>query len=246
MAGERVRVAGIHPALQDPVNAPLEAGSVRQFLEDGYISIDSLIDGATVAELRGLYDAFLSDRLAAGDDRMLGGLTRQVMHPSSWHPRFRDNPAIHAAAEVTRQLLGAVEPRVVFDMLLWKQPGNHNTTPWHQDYAYAEMPFTPAGAPIPNATLNFWIPLDDVDVENGCMQFIPGLHLNPLLPHYVHSGDPADESRLLATDDYDESRAIACPLRAGGCTVHSVGALHFTGGNHSADRGRRAYIFTMS
>jgi len=39
--------------------------------------------------------------------------------------------------------------------------------------------------------------------------------------------------------------AVACPLDAGGATVHSDGTSHFTDGNLSADRRRRAYIFSF-
>ena len=96
----------------------------------------------------------------------------------------------------------------------------------------------------------FWLALDDVDTDNGCMHFIPGKHLEPLLPHHVASGAPDDPSRLLAIDDprsmLDLSSAIACPLTAGGATMHSAGTPHYTSGNRTTDRPRRAYIFNFS
>src|SRR2546421_63040 len=87
-------------------------------------------------------------------------------------------------------------------------------------------------------------PLDDVDLENGCMQFVPGAH-REVRQHYVASGDPTDQGRLLATDDFDTDEVVACPLPAGGCTIHTEGTLHFTGPNTSAARTRRAYIFML-
>lgn len=56
--------------------------------------------------------------------------------------------------------------------------------------------------------------------------------------------------RLLAIREadklFDLRRAVACPLRAGGATVHDYGTPHFTSGNRTADRPRRAYIFNFS
>ncbi|MFZ0658894.1 MAG: hypothetical protein WAM05_09260, partial [Candidatus Binataceae bacterium] len=51
----------------------------------------------------------------------------------------------------------------------------------------------------------------------------------------------ADPERVL-----DLNRAVACPLRAGGATVHNYGTPHFTPPNRSATRPRRAYIFSFA
>jgi ectoine hydroxylase-related dioxygenase (phytanoyl-CoA dioxygenase family) len=136
-------------------------------------------------------------------------------------------------------------------MLIYKEPGQTAATPWHQDYSYAQMPFTPAGAAIPaDEYVQFWLALDDVDEENGCMHFIPGAHRQPLLPHVVAGGDPDYSQRLLAIENpgmmLPLGRAVACPLKAGGATVHNYGTPHFTPGNLTADRPRRAYIFNFA
>jgi ectoine hydroxylase-related dioxygenase (phytanoyl-CoA dioxygenase family) len=136
-------------------------------------------------------------------------------------------------------------------MLIYKEPGQLAETPWHQDFAYAGMPFTPAGANIPyDESVQFWLALDDVDEENGCMHFVPGGHLDPLHPHHVAGGAPTDPGRLLAMTDpeheLDLATAVSCPLAAGGATVHSFGTPHYTSGNRTADRPRRAFIFNFA
>ena len=231
--------------LSVPTTLPLTQAAIDGFARDGFISIEKVIDDDLLEELRTLYDELLAGKFEGEqDDRQLGGLIRQVIQPSRAHPRFRDNPALDTARELVRTLGGVSDPEMAFDMLIYKQPGNTNPTPWHQDASYRAMPFAEAGTPINNSEVTVWIPLDDADPENGCMQFILGAHLQPLRPHYVFSADPADDGRLLATDEYDVSEAVVCPVRAGGCTVHTGGTLHFTGGNLTADRARRAYIST--
>jgi len=46
------------------------------------------------------------------------------------------------------------------------------------------MPFAPAGVIMPNDRLQFWVALDDVTVETGCMQFVAGAHREGMREHY--------------------------------------------------------------
>ena len=61
-------------------------------------------------------------------------------------------------------------------MLIDKAPYHDFPTPWHQDCAYwIDMPDKRA--------VSCWVALDDVDVDNGCMWFVPTSHLLPIRPH---------------------------------------------------------------
>src|SRR5207248_4017516 len=138
-----------------------------------------------------------------------------------------DNPARTAAQDlVTRLLPGEPAPAFSFDMLISKPAGMLEETPWHQDWAYSKMPFAEPGSPVSIRSATVWVPLDDVDEENGCMQFVPGAH-RTLRRHFIASGDPDYEGRLLATDDFEADEVAVCPVPAGGCTVHTEGTLHY-------------------
>jgi hypothetical protein len=225
---------------------------VEEFRRDGFLAIPRLADAETVARLGEVYDAMLRREIdVSATDNPLGMITRQIMMPSKYHAVFRDNAALEGAREIAKSLLGVDDPRPRFDMLIYKEPGQLATTPWHQDFSYAVMPMTPAGSTIPvDDYLQFWVALDDVDEENGCMHFVPGAHRAPLLEHYIAGGAADYTQRLLAIRDAEEKldlgRAVACPLKAGGATVHNYGTPHFTSGNQTADRPRRAYIFNYS
>ena len=224
----------------------LNPTDVQNFRRDGFIRIDRLIDDQTIEKLRGYYDQLISGEISSGEDnRKLGGQIHQIMHPRLYHEYFRRNPALNEAMEASVELIGKSEVKFFFDMLIDKPPLTEKATPWHQDEAYAQIPFTPAGTKIEDMGVQFWVALDDVDVENGCMQFIPGVHYEPLLEHHVVSGEPGAENRLLVTKQVDPSKAVPVPLKAGGCTVHYRGTPHYTGPNRSAIRKRRAYIFNI-
>jgi ectoine hydroxylase-related dioxygenase (phytanoyl-CoA dioxygenase family) len=217
---------------------------------DGFLILEEFVDDKTLAVLRAAYDEILTRDIHASGDRMLGDVTRQVMRPSSVHPTFDSNPAFLRGIEIARQVFATGEVSRSYDMLIYKPPGHPHDTPWHQDMAYSEQPFAAPGTTNTLEAMQFWIPLDDVDAENGCMQFAPGYHDRPLLEHHVVSADPTDEGRLLALVDPESqlelSTTVVAPIPAGGATMHFHGTPHYTGPNRSADRQRRAYIFTIA
>lgn len=216
--------------------------------DDGFVWIHQLIDNRALAQLRAAYDEIISTRIHASGDRMLGGITHQVMGPSRAHPLFDQNPALDAAIALAKRAFGHCDVARTYDMLIDKPAGHPHETPWHQDLAYACMPFAPPGFRPEHETLQFWVALDDADESNGCMQFVPGYHHQPLLDHVVASGQASDEGRLLAlvepTRQLDLAHKRIAAIPAGGCTVHFSATPHYTGPNRSL-RSRRAYIFNI-
>ena len=89
--------------------------------------------------------------------------------------------------------------------------------PWHQDLGFLH--------PEAEATfmVNFWIPLVDVTIENGCLEVIPGSHRAGLKPHGKVSGYPNEGIQ----DGYvPGGRAVACPVRKGGVVVFQHKTTH--------------------
>ncbi len=223
---------------------------ITEFQDRGFISVPRLISDEAVRELRDAYDRILRREVEAAGDRQLGDVTRQVMRPHEAHEAFRANEARQTAEAIAEEIFDG-EPAFLYDMLIYKPPGHLVETPWHQDFAYAGQPTMEAGTPSPEISLaQFWIALDPVDEENGCMHFVPAVHTQPLLAHHVASGRPDDDSRLLAIDAASQAlpleTAVACPLDAGGATIHAYNTPHYTPPNRSLDRPRRAYIFTYA
>jgi ectoine hydroxylase-related dioxygenase (phytanoyl-CoA dioxygenase family) len=81
--------------------------------------------------------------------------------------------------------------------------------------------------------------LQPATLANGCMQFVRGSHRDEVLPHHPINNNPHIHG--LEVDAAHTTTAVACPLPAGGATVHSNRTLHYAGANHT-DEPRRAYI----
>ena len=109
-----------------------------------------------------------------------------------------------------------------------KMPGDGKTVSWHQDAHY--WPLTPS------KTVTVWLAIDDADIENACMQFIPGSHRRGELKH--HASDPAEDNVLYRTADATEIHAepVHIELKAGEISLHSDLLLHGSPRNNSNRR----------
>ena len=219
------------------------------FRRDGYVHLRGVVSEAELIDIEAVYDRFLRGEIAvAGKD--LNDMTTgehgadpsayaivNVMLPRRYYPAWQDNVFERRATNIARQLCG--EGMVIdFDQLLAKQPGRDDAVfAWHQDQAYWIDTDD-------RRTATCWLAVDESTVENGCMQFLPGSHRQPVRPHApLHGG--RDASHTLVTELRPGDTMVPVPIARGDITVHSEGVLHGSGGNTSADSWRRAYIVAL-
>jgi ectoine hydroxylase-related dioxygenase (phytanoyl-CoA dioxygenase family) len=108
-------------------------------------------------------------------------------------------------------------------------PRDSKPTPWHQDFPYWPMN-------EPNA-LSAWIPVQDVDKDNGCMMFVPGSHkLGKLTGIYLVN--PQDIFEFEESAELNKTKPVIVPLKKGSCTFHNGLTFHYAHANGS-DQPRR-------
>jgi hypothetical protein len=212
--------------------APLSADQVAFFHAEGYLALPPLATAAEVAALRAIYAALFARRAGWSDGNYLDFAgpddehprLPQILMPSLYEPALRASPLHDRCHAVARQLLGPAA-EFNFDHAITKPAQGGVSTPWHQDKAYYTRKTT-------HRTITFWIPLQPVTRESGCLRFIPRSHRGPLLEHRHLDGD----SRIhgLEAIGVDEARAAYCPLEAGGATIHHHMTLHGAETNVSA------------
>ncbi|MGO4840561.1 phytanoyl-CoA dioxygenase family protein, partial [Rhizobiaceae sp. 2RAB30] len=141
----------------------------------------------------------------------------------------------HASAKlIARQLLGP-NARLIFEHAMLKPARTGGETAWHQDAAFYAR-YTNYRA------VTIWMPLQPVNEHNGCMRFIPRSQDGPVKDHRRIGDNPRVHG--LEAINVDSSSAIACPLPAGGATIHGDRTLHHAGSN-SSDEPRRAYALVF-
>jgi len=219
---------------------PLTETDIAAFWHDGYLRMPSITTQSEIAWMREAYDRLFTERRGwdkgdmfdfAGPDELGGAVSvPQLLNPSQHEPRLVNTEFRRNALAIARQLLGP-KAKLVFEHAMLKPALTGGKTPWHQDEAFYSK-YTNY------QSLTFWMPLQDVDRSNGCMEFIPGSHKGPLLQHHSINGDPRIHG--LEVDGINAALAVPCMLPAGGASIHHRRTLHYAGPNRSAAP-RRAY-----
>ena len=139
-----------------------------------------------------------------------------VLKDFAQHPFIRD---------VCHDLVGD-DVRLYWDQSVYKKTAKVQEFPWHQDNGYTFIE--------PQQYLTFWLPLVDVDEENGCPWIAPGRHLGGTLDHWL---TPIGFKCLEDAPD-----AVPVPAKAGDAIIFSSLSPHRTGPNLKAGTVRKAYI----
>jgi len=212
------------------------------FHANGFLRLDAITTPDEVARMRAAYDRIFQQRagreegnqfdLAGADEEGKEAALPQILGPRKYAPELANTLYEANARAIAAQLLGP-DARFTGDHAIFKPARSGAPTPWHQDEAYWD----------PNTdynSLSFWMPLQEATTENGCMQFLPGSQNQEIVLHRSIGGDTRVHG-LEIVADVDTSAAVACPVPAGGVTIHGSRTMHFTGANNS-DVPRRALI----
>jgi hypothetical protein len=217
------------------------------FRRDGFLLVEGLSSDEEIASLRALYDRMFSERRGwdTGDLFDMVGLDSpeqelalpQLVRPSLYEPLLRQSKLASSARSIAEQILG---PGLENDLehAINKPPFNGAATPWHQDDAFHRK-----GSGVPES-ISIWMPLQDVTVESGCMQYIRGSNLGPLYPHRSPRNDPRIHG-LETVSLPDLRNCVSVPMRAGDAVIHLSRTIHGAGVN-TTDQPRRAYVLGFS
>jgi hypothetical protein len=131
---------------------------------DGF-AVVPFLEPEALAALRQSYQS-LAQRPAAG-------FTSTILSPDRGHRAAVDAAIRRTIAPAAGRLLP--EYRVAFCTFAIKPAGPWDSAvPLHQDWAFVDEERS--------HSLGLWIPLQDVDRENGCLQVVPGTHAFPHAP----------------------------------------------------------------
>ena len=235
------------PAAATETTVLLTQEQIEAFHSEGYLTLDAITTPEEVARLRDIYDRLFAEHgkrgvstdydLAAPKEAGKAPLLPQIGDPKGLAPELEFTQFRANALAVARQLFGP-EANYRGEHMIFKPARTAPETPWHQDQAYHNPNFN-------YRNVNFWLPLQEANLENGCMQFVPHSHTWDVLPHHHINHDPRIHGLEADGAERFHRTAVACPIPAGGATLHHSCMLHYAGANRS-DLPRRAYIMVFS
>jgi ectoine hydroxylase-related dioxygenase (phytanoyl-CoA dioxygenase family) len=195
----------------------LSRDEVARFLEE----IDRASAGATLAS----HD---STRLEMEPNQPPHGTkVRRVYDPCTRYELFKNFAESAKLLDVIEQLVG---PNILFisSKINVKPAEVGSVVEWHQDMAYG---------PLTNkSTVSALIYLDDADLQNGCLQVLPGDY-----PMLDHSRNGYFQGKI--TEPLDTSKALAVEGKAGTAAIFSGLCPHASAPNTSG-RPRKTLIIS--
>ncbi len=212
------------------------------FQENGYLQIPGFFSKEEIAELGYALDKTVDEKR----ERILGGggeadddynrVFNQMVNLWVDYEVIRKYSFDARLAEVARKISKCRHLVIYHDHGLIKPGGERSkATNWHQDAPY--WPMEQVGA------LSAWIAVDDVTVDNGCMQFIPGSHKYGRLAPVALSTEGASVLKDIEETDIEvEVEPVVMEMEAGGVTFHHGCTFHYATPNRTSSPRRALAI----
>ena len=220
-----------------------------RFWQEGFLVVEDAISVAQLEELRAVFLSWVEESRSHSEDygETLDGrprfdlqpghsagrpALRRIQSPEEVSDRYEEVMRSGRPADYCAELIG---PNIRFHhgKVNSKLPGSGTEVKWHQDF-----PFEPMTNDDMITCLLF---IDDVTLDNGPLEVIPGSHKGPLYPHW-HDGvfTGAVDSSVV---DAQRDRITRCTGKAGSVCLMHANLLHGSAPNQT-DQPRTLYITT--
>jgi Phytanoyl-CoA dioxygenase (PhyH) len=206
----------------------LSDNALQSYRDRGYLIYrGGLFDEARLDELDQIFQQH-----RAGQRGKLGD---EFDTPHFDDPRLLDYLLAPAVLDLVECVIG---PNIVLwsSHFICKDPFTGRATPWHEDSAYWRGRLDRY-----DKIMTVWLALDDVGLDNGCMQVIPGSHLAGGFSEYHHV-DKASNTFASEISGIDVDEAVPLELARGECSLHDGRIKHGAAANDSP---RRRLGYTM-
>lgn len=238
---------------REGLNYKLTDEEIKQFAEEGYIVINDVLTEEEMQIIDPWFDHFIMGK-EPGMERDFCDMSQpygtpiedfqlvNAMLPSHYRPELRDNVFQKISQNIATQLYTSGKAAMDYEQFLAKKPSKKDAEfAMHQDLGY--WPKTEN-----TWTATFSLALSDSDLENGCLQVVPGSNREPSLRGHRPKGSSntsgevsRDDSHTLVIDMKPTDQIVYLPVKRGSITIHHERIVHGSGGN-SSDQWRKTYI----
>jgi len=220
-----------------------------RFWEDGFLVVEDAVSDAQLENLRSVFSGWVEESRSHANDygETLDGRPRFDLQPghSPERPGLRRIQSPEEVSDIFASTMreartvdfcaDLIGPNIRFHhgKVNSKLPGSGTEVKWHQDF-----PFEPMTNDDMITCLLF---IDDVTLENGPLEVIPGSHKGPLYSHW-HEGvfTGAVEATVI---ENQRDKVTSCTGKAGSVCLMHANLLHGSAPNLS-NQPRTLYITT--
>ncbi len=203
----------------------LSPAQVEAYRSEGYIGAIDVVDGPQVGGYREAFDDL--EARVGKETAQIGLIDLHFEEEFIWqlatHPTILD--AIEALVGPNVFLLATH-----FFNKYGEGEGAEAFVAWHQDVTFWGLE--------PPTAVTAWYAVDDSDVENGCMQVIPGTHVSGVVVHGTadQAGNLLSINQEVHVTADEAATAVDLPLRAGQMSIHDGTLIHGSLPNRSDRR----------
>lgn len=215
----------------------VDTNDVAFYKQNGYLLVRGLFSEEECAFLRDYFTAMVE---RGGDGWAEGGVHPESEDPLKRYPRLLqphrgDDVALRFMIdERIRDYLTSFyenEPLAVQTMIYFKPPGARGQA-LHQDQRYLRAE--------PGTCMAAWLALEDIDLENGCLQIVPGSSEIPVLCPGKADMNLSFGGDLVPIPEGLEPVNVI--MKTGDLLFFNGALIHGSGPNHSKTRFRRIIV----
>ncbi|MCA6075086.1 phytanoyl-CoA dioxygenase family protein [Fulvivirga sedimenti] len=229
---------------------------IEQYHEQGYLVLNDVLTEEEVAFLEPWFDHFVEGKEMDRMGRDFCDMSQpygtpmedfqlvNAMLPSTYRKELENNIFHQITQNIADQLYSGGKAAIDYEQFLAKKPSKEGAEfAMHQDLGY--WPKTKN-----TWTATFSLALTDSDLENGCLQVLPGTNKEPELRKHVpkkysdgdgNAGINREDSHTLVIETNPDDEVVYLPVKRGSVTIHDERIVHGSGGN-SSPHWRKTYV----
>ena len=201
-----------------------------EFDMNGFTILKQIVPEGVLEELSKLHTRLVVKNQAKSDQVLfthtkapketphLDVLMNQWLNPHRLDGCFSSKDCADFLNEIAEEFF-KMEMNLYQDIVLSKAH-SHQQFPWHQDSSYWPIEFKQGAT--------FWIPLVDVDAQNGALELAKDSPSTPLSAVNLHTGERQDNSGY-----HSPERTFTAIMKKGDVLVIHPNTLHRSGRNNS-------------
>lgn len=208
------------------------------FQENGFVKLQNSISIEYIEHLNNLVDKLYVNETPDLLFEINRNSVRRIMNLHKCNDEFYN--LAQKYIELANSYLDVDDCEIAAMQMIHKHPKLENHMATHQDVSYYFK--EPKG-------LSVWIPLDDINDENGCIHYDIGTHKGSTLDHCLNTNDFTIHKNgypimNIFIDNYDFKNDTPVFTNVGDILVHHANVIHYSTKNISNNKRRRAICIT--